>query len=173
MTEKKCSRCGEIKPISEFHKNCSRKDGFAAYCKSCTSKIYPFYKKSYRDKKTDAYINEYKNHRERKLNDVKKYQASRLELLWSLKTPCVKCGEERKYSIDFHHIDPTTKTITLSSPSVGKAKILDEVKKCICLCKNCHSEFHYVYGHQPENPVEALKEYLEVEVLDEITRKQA
>lgn len=173
MIEKKCPRCGEVKSISEFGVNRSRKDGLTCYCKTCTSKIYPDYKKKYRAKKTDAYVNEYQNYRERKLNDTRKYQASRLELLWSLKTPCVKCGEERKYSIDFHHIDPMTKTVTLSSPSVGKAKILDEVKKCICLCKNCHSEFHYLYGHRPENPVESLKIYLGGDVLDEITRKQA
>lgn len=173
MIEKKCPRCGEVKSVSEFGVNRSRKDGLTGYCKNCTSEIYPKYKKKYRDRKTDAYVNEYKNHRERKLNEVKKYQTSRLELLWSLKTPCVKCGEERKCSIDFHHIDPTTKTVTLSSSSVGKAKILDEVTKCICLCKNCHSEFHYIYGHQPENPVEALRNYLGGNILDELTRKQA
>ena len=172
LTEKKCSRCGEVKSISEFHKNASRKDGFAMYCKSCTREIYPDYKKKYRAKKTEAYVNDYKNHRDRKLNDVRKYQASRLELLWSLKTPCVKCGEERKCSIHFHHIDPSQKTVALSRGSLGKTRMVEEAKKCICLCANCHEEFHYIYGHQPENPVEALKKYLGGNVLDEVTRKQ-
>lgn len=173
LTEKKCPRCGEVKPISEFGINRTRKDGHTGYCKVCTSEVYPAYKQKYRAKKPPAYVNEYQNNRERNLRNTKNYQASRLELLWSLKTPCLKCGETRKYSIDFHHIDPATKTITLSSPSVGKAKILNEVNKCVCLCKNCHSEFHYIYGHRPENPVEALREYLGGNLLDEATRKQA
>lgn len=37
MTEKKCPKCGEVKPISEFYKNCTRRDGFTVYCKSCIS----------------------------------------------------------------------------------------------------------------------------------------
>lgn len=169
-TEKKCSRCGVIKPVSEFHRNASRKDGLSAYCKSCTSNLYPNYKKAYRAKQPNAYVNEYKNHRDRALRNSKNYRKSRLELLWSLKTPCAKCGETRKCSIHFHHIDPSRKEISLAHGSVGKARILEEVKKCICLCANCHEEFHYIYGHQPEHPIESLEEYLGGN-LNEITRE--
>lgn len=35
MSDKKCPRCGEIKSISEFYKNVSRRDGFSTYCKTC------------------------------------------------------------------------------------------------------------------------------------------
>lgn len=164
MTEKKCGRCGEIKPISEFTKNKSRKDGLNVYCKTCVSKIYPAYKKNYYSRKTDAYVNAYANHRKQQLTAAHKYHDSRLELLWSLKTPCVKCGEDRKCSIHFHHIDPKEKSVNLSHGSIGKARMLEEVKKCVCLCANCHEEFHYIYGHKPENPVEALQQYLEGEI---------
>ena len=170
--EKKCSHCGFTKPSTEFHKNRSTKDGLAKLCKSCVKELYPNYKRTYREKKTDAYVNNYQNHKERMLRNSKSYRDSRLELLWSLKTPCAKCGETRKCSLQFHHIDPSTKSVALSDGSVGKARILEEVKKCICLCANCHEEFHYIYGQQPENPVEALKKYLGRIDLDEITRKQ-
>ena len=163
MTEKKCARCGEVKAVTEFTKNRSRKDGLNAYCKSCVSEIYPSYKKTYRDKKTDAYVNDYANHREQKLAQVHRYQDSRLILLWSLKTPCVKCGEDRKCSIHFHHIDPNNKEVNLSHGSMGKARMIEEAKKCVCLCANCHEEFHYIYGHKPEHPVEALQKYLKGE----------
>jgi superfamily II helicase len=36
-TTKKCSHCGEIKPIDEFYKNTSYKDGHLNVCKTCTS----------------------------------------------------------------------------------------------------------------------------------------
>lgn len=39
MESKLCNKCGEIKPISDFGKNKSKKDGLQSYCKECT-KIY-------------------------------------------------------------------------------------------------------------------------------------
>jgi len=36
---KKCSRCKELKDISNFWKNRSRKDGYAHECKSCIKKL--------------------------------------------------------------------------------------------------------------------------------------
>lgn len=34
---KRCGRCGETKPKSEFHKNAGRLDGLQTYCKDCHS----------------------------------------------------------------------------------------------------------------------------------------
>ena len=34
--EKACSKCGEIKPLGEFHKHKSQKDGHCRECKECT-----------------------------------------------------------------------------------------------------------------------------------------
>ena len=44
---KVCSKCGEEKSISEFHKDKSTKDGLKSYCKSCAKE----YKKAYRHTK--------------------------------------------------------------------------------------------------------------------------
>ena len=35
ITEKKCSKCGEVKPADEFGKNPNSKDGKRSWCKSC------------------------------------------------------------------------------------------------------------------------------------------
>jgi hypothetical protein len=32
---KQCTKCGETKPLSEFHKNTSAKSGFGSYCEAC------------------------------------------------------------------------------------------------------------------------------------------
>ena len=32
---KKCPKCGETKPIDEFYKNKTKKDGHSVYCKQC------------------------------------------------------------------------------------------------------------------------------------------
>lgn len=39
-TEKICSRCGESKPYSEFHKCKSKKDGYNFHCKKCRSSSF-------------------------------------------------------------------------------------------------------------------------------------
>lgn len=35
MTEKKCSKCGEVKVVAEFYKDRGKGDGLHCYCKSC------------------------------------------------------------------------------------------------------------------------------------------
>lgn len=39
MDTKRCSTCKEIKPLSEFHKNKSTKDGLQKSCKNCMKKV--------------------------------------------------------------------------------------------------------------------------------------
>lgn len=85
-----------------------------------------------------------------------------IEFINSLKRPCVKCGEKRKYVLDFHHIDYKTKKFGISwgINARGRKSLEKEIKKCVCLCKNCHAEFHYLYGEMPDDPIKALAEYL-------------
>ena len=35
MTEKQCTKCGEVKPVSAFHKNKRAKDGLQSHCRIC------------------------------------------------------------------------------------------------------------------------------------------
>lgn len=160
-TEKRCPHCGENKSVSEFYKNVSRKDGLAGYCKDCQKELMKVkYRETHAPKRRLTDAEHYAKHKEQHLKNHKRYRDGRLAFLWSLKTPCAKCGETRKCSIQFHHINPDEKTIDLSNGGVGKERMKAEVKKCVCLCANCHLEFHYLYGHKPSDPKEALKNYL-------------
>lgn len=78
------------------------------------------------------------------------------------KSPCIKCGESRLYLIHFHHIDPATKEFCIGAEIVVRKEdvIEKEIKKCVCLCSNCHDEFHYLYGLKPKDPIGSLEEYL-------------
>ena len=56
---------------------------------------------------------------------------------------CSKCGGAN--NLDFHHRDPTTKTMKVSriaSRSLSWAAVLREIEKCDVLCKSCHREIH-------------------------------
>ena len=69
---------------------------------------------------------------------------------------CQECGYDKNYSaLHFHHLDPDLKEFQLDSRKLANSsweKILNEAKKCIILCANCHAEFH----HPNYNKVDAL-----------------
>ena len=56
---------------------------------------------------------------------------------------CTLCGY-KKYSgaLDFHHIDPKTKSFALSVKGLCYSweTVMTEAHKCVLLCKNCHTE---------------------------------
>ena len=70
---------------------------------------------------------------------------------------CKKCGESRNYVLDFHHLNPEQKDFNLGDATkYSLKKIKNELEKCIALCRNCHSEFHYF---EKENNI-TIEQYL-------------
>jgi hypothetical protein len=60
---------------------------------------------------------------------------------------CVKCGYNRYAgALEFHHTDPKTKLFSLGISNIKskvRETVVDEWKKCILLCANCHRETEY------------------------------
>ena len=71
----------------------------------------------------------------------------KLELIEMMGGKCQKCGYNKNISaLEFHHLDPSTKEFQLDSRMLSNKnmeKILNEAKKCILLCANCHREMHH------------------------------
>lgn len=58
---------------------------------------------------------------------------------------CYICKEKETCCLDFHHIIPSKKILSVSKMvNKGKPKklILREIRKCIVLCSNCHIKLH-------------------------------
>lgn len=56
---------------------------------------------------------------------------------------CMLCGYDKYPSVlDFHHIDPATKSFGISSGGFSRswASIEAEINKCLLVCSNCHRE---------------------------------
>jgi transposase-like protein len=56
---------------------------------------------------------------------------------------CRRCGYDRYVgALEFHHLDPRTKSFSLSHRGVTRsiAAARAEARKCILLCANCHAE---------------------------------
>ena len=139
---KQCSKCKRFLNESDFCVDSHKKDGLDCWCKDC--------RKLYRQKNRESIKRRHKNIR----------STHRMELN-ELKTPCAKCGESRPYLIQFHHIDPTSKEFTIGHvPTYSLEHLIREVNKCVCLCANCHIEFHHIYGSDPKHPIENIEEYL-------------
>jgi hypothetical protein len=62
---------------------------------------------------------------------------------------CTQCGFNHPAALDFHHIDPSTKTGSVNQfVSDGQYKrAMEEVKKCVVLCANCHRIHHHDERH--------------------------
>jgi transposase len=56
---------------------------------------------------------------------------------------CALCGYDRHPgALHFHHLDPATKSFSLSEQGVARsiARARAEARKCVLLCSNCHAE---------------------------------
>lgn len=56
LTYKYCCQCGETKPVSEFYKNRSKRDGLDSYCKKCNKENQKAYKAADPNFQEKAYI---------------------------------------------------------------------------------------------------------------------
>ncbi|HEX5186504.1 MAG TPA: hypothetical protein VFV86_06400 [Nitrososphaeraceae archaeon] len=134
-----CKKCNQLKELKEFNKaeNIGKKDGLSSWCKFCVrEKSKLFYEK---------------NKEKQKLKFQKQNKEKSL-ILYSLKEDkkCEKCGYNKCMEVlDFHHLDPNQKEFNISN--FGRMKgftkldqVIEEIKKCVVLCSNCHREFHYL-----------------------------
>jgi len=64
----------------------------------------------------------------------------------SFKSSCSLCGYRKcRAALAFHHKDPNQKVFTIGTdgPHRGWDVIDAEIKKCLVLCMNCHTEIHW------------------------------
>ena len=56
---------------------------------------------------------------------------------------CIRCGYNKCIkALEFHHIDPSQKDFTISNDHFKLLDAIEESKKCILICSNCHKELH-------------------------------
>ena len=145
----KCITCGKRFTSANY--------GAHGLCKSCYNKEN---KKQRRNNPNDAYA---ENERQRaKIYYHSIGQQRRDEFLNEFKTPCLKCGESEFSCIAFHHVDPATKAFCVGDGTLkySKEAVVSEIKKCVCLCENCHRKFHHIYGYHIENAKQKLEAYI-------------
>lgn len=64
--------------------------------------------------------------------------------LYKMAVGCSRCGyDEHPVALDFHHVNPKEKSFDINCSMSKNLKVLiNEVKKCIVVCSNCHRILH-------------------------------
>jgi len=132
METKVCRKCKETKLVDMYSKNKSSDDGLQRNCKACMRNANI---KSYTKDKS-KYHARGKSYSKKLFDELNEYKSSQT---------CKKCGNDKYYLLEFHHIDPTQKDSEVSTllRTQSKKSAWDEIAKCVVLCKNCHADFHY------------------------------
>jgi hypothetical protein len=108
----------------------------------------PYKDSAVRKQKQKAYVNTY--YEKNKLTVIaatrasaKKYKDQWREYKATL--ACVQCGQNHPATFDFHHIDSATKEASVNKLIKNRAfkRAMEEVKKCVVLCANCHRIHHH------------------------------
>ena len=136
MESKRCFKCGEIKPLTEFYKHSGMADGYLNKCKDCSKKDsinnrnknidkYREYDRKRGNRQDKSYIKEYrkkypKKHKAQNLvnNNVRNGNLH--------KEPCCICGSNK--NIVAHHDD------------------YDKPLNVRWMCQACHVSWHKKNG---------------------------
>ncbi len=112
METKTCSKCNIEKSTNDFYK---RRNSKHSYCKVCLLEVQ---KQRWIDRK--------------------------YKMIEIMGGRCQKCGYDKYYgALELHHFDPKTKMYNWTKLKERSWKtIIEELKKCILLCANCHREQH-------------------------------
>ncbi len=130
---KTCTSCKVEKPLEDFYKRSSSKDGRQSSCKICRKAV-----------DAESYIKY--DHRRSSIKDRRdrvRLEQTKLVRRYKAFCGCRVCGEKEPVALDLHHTDPSVKEDNPSSMLGGSLdKLREEIRKCVVLCSNCHRKFH-------------------------------
>lgn len=125
---KRCGRCGETKPLDEFHRS-QRRGGRQTWCKACRRAYDAAYSRA-----TLA----------RRRARAREKRAAFLDWYLALKTgkPCADCGGAfHPAAMQWDHKPGVEKRANVGDlmRQAVKKHVLDEIAKCDLVCANCHA----------------------------------
>lgn len=127
---KRCTRCGQEKPLTEFPP--VRRGGarLQSWCRAC-----------FADANAANYAKDRDRERARRVDRVNARRAEVRALLigYLREHPCVDCGESDVVVLEFDHLhDKIADVTTFANGGRTWARVLTEIDKCEVRCANCH-----------------------------------
>lgn len=128
---KYCGTCKRLLPIEEFHRDSTRKGGYAYRCKLCA---LAYVKGRYKIHQTKYRANAI-------ISKAKRKAAAIDHLTAYLKDKsCTDCGNTDPITFEFDHIkgNKMASICKLVENGVPWERISKEIEKCELVCANCH-----------------------------------
>lgn len=142
-----CNTCKQAKPPDQFYRNIRSKDGIDHRCKACETARKTKWSQDNKEKcaaqarawrlanpssNKQIWQRAGKKTRDKLINFTREIRS---------KNPCCICKEPRINCLEFHHLNPDSKTRAVASCKSMK-QLLDEIVKCVVVCSNCHALYH-------------------------------
>jgi hypothetical protein len=108
----------------------------------------PYKDPEQRKRKHSVYSREhYLKNKDKQIKANSEYKKKRRQEWYAFKCTlkCTQCGFSHPAALDFHHEDPNEKEGNIHR-LIGNGqfkKAVEEIKKCIVLCANCHRIHHH------------------------------
>lgn len=167
---KVCRQCKKTKPINNFFADAKSNDGVSPRCKECTAKyLNKFYRKDI----------ERRREKSRNVAFNRGIDSAFFVYDYLIRSGGCPCGETRIECLMFHHKNEEQKEFNISeslSGNLTNAEILNEIRKCVVVCSNCHADIHgsrlrelilinravavLAYGRQPVENIEYIDSVL-------------
>lgn len=132
---RRCSRCGEVRPVAEFPIKNRARGTRQSKCKACQR----VYAREHYQRNRDVYLERAARQRHERLPGSR--ASVREPVAAYLRThPCVDCGENDIAVLEFDHRDGADKRTDIAKMMSlgGLRSVLSEIAKCDVRCANCH-----------------------------------
>jgi hypothetical protein len=126
---RRCGRCQQLKPLSEFNWRRRRRQQLDNLCRPCRSEYHAEHYQANRERYIDQA-------RERK--KALALERTTYLLDYFVSHPCVDCGESDPVVLEFDHLADKLFDIGQSLPYRNWQSILAEIAKCDVVRANCH-----------------------------------
>lgn len=153
---KRCPQCGQTKPLSEFNKSKSRKDGHQNVCRGCqnTRDLLDYYCKPGRRESVAA-----SRTRGRRNTTILTWYRAIKDM-----QPCTDCGSRYPYYVmQWDHVgsDKTFNVSAVWRSGLSRQDIEAEIAKCELVCANCHAIRTHIRNIEARTGVEPAPSELE------------
>jgi hypothetical protein len=126
---RRCGRCAEVKPLSEFNWRRKGREQRDNLCRACRAD----YKREHYLANRQRYVDQARARKQALAPERTTY------LIEYFRThPCVDCGEPDAIVLEFDHLRDKSFEVAQALPYRSWQSILDEIAKCEVVCANCH-----------------------------------
>ena len=131
-TSKRCTLCGEVKPLKAFTVRSKNSDGHTSRCRACVNAA-----------NKRRYATRLEHYREKLRGLDKRLKDEKAEQVFNYlsERPCVDCGESDPVVLEFDHRDHISKRFAIAQMIERRYSwqtIKTEIEKCDVRCANCH-----------------------------------